>query len=286
MSVQDLIAGVGDRLTPTERRIAEVVSADATLLAFGTVSDLAERAGTSRPSIVRFAAKLGFSGYSELQAWVREGVSRQLSSPSARIRRLGGGGSADIRSGIADAVQRVFDALDAERLAALAAPLVAARRVWVLSGETSMAGARVLQSGLSMVRSDVHLVHEHSVGRDLCSAAPGDVAVVFDFARYRRSSVTAARALADLGVTIVAMTDGPLSPLASITHLWCELRVPAVGPFDSSVPAVTAAELLIAQVVNDLGDRARDRIDQLEALWRATGTFVDDAARPPLGRRE
>lgn len=273
MSVQDLIAGVGDRLTPTERRIAEVVSRDATLLAFGTVSDLAERAGTSRPSIVRFATKLGFSGYSELQAWVREGVSRQLSSPSARIRRLDGG-SADIRSGIADAVQRVFDALDPERLADLAAPVVAARRVWVLSGETSMAGARVLQSGLSMVRSDVHLVHEHSVGRDLCSAEPGDVAVVFDFARYRRSTVTAARALSDLGVTIVAMTDGPLSPLASITQLWCELRVPAVGPFDSSVPAVTAAELLIAQVVSDLGDRARDRIDQLEALWRATGTFI------------
>ena len=169
MSVQDLIAGVGDRLTPTERRIAEVVSRDATLLAFGTVSDLAERAGTSRPSIVRFATKLGFSGYSELQAWVRVGVSRQLSSPSARIRRLDGG-SADIRSGIADAVQRVFDALDPERLADLAAPVVAERRVWVLSGETSMAGARVLQSGLSMVRSDVHLVHEHSVGRDLCSA--------------------------------------------------------------------------------------------------------------------
>jgi len=273
MSVQDLIASVGDRLTPTERRIAEAVSGDATLLAFGTVSDLAERAGTSRPSIVRFATKLGFSGYSELQAWVREGVSRQLSSPSARIRRLGAG-SEEIRASVTEAVQWVFDALDPARLAAMAAPLVEGRRVWVLSGETSMAGARVLQSGLSMVRSDVHLVHEHSVGRDLCGAAPGDVAVVFDFARYRRSSVTAARTLSDLGVTIVALTDGPLSPLASITQLWCELRVPAVGPFDSSVPAVTAAELLIAQVVSDLGDRARDRIDQLEALWRATGTFI------------
>lgn len=275
MSVQDLIASVGDRLTPTERRIAEAVSGDPTLLAFGTVSDLAERAGTSRPSIVRFATKLGFSGYSELRAWVREGVSRQLSSPSARIRRLGAD-AADIRSGVTEAVQWVFDALDPERLAAMAAPLVDGRRVWVLSGETSMAGARVLQSGLSMVRSDVHLVHEHSVGRDLCGAAPGDVAVVFDFARYRRSSVTAARTLSDLGVTIVALTDGPLSPLASITQLWCELRVPAVGPFDSSVPAVTAAELLIAQVVSDLGDRARDRIDQLEALWRATGTFISE----------
>lgn len=280
MSIQDLIARVGGRLTPTERRIAEVVSGDPTLLAFGTVSDLAERAGTSRPSIVRFATKLGFTGYSGLQEWVRDGVSRRLSSPSVRIRRHAGGPE-DVRTGIADAVQRTFDALEPARLAALAAPLVDARRVWVLSGETSMAGARVLHSGLSMVRSDVVLVREHSVARDLSGAAPGDVAVVFDFPRYRRSSVTAARTLADLGVTIVAMTDGPLSPIAAITRLWCELRIPAVGPFDSSVPAVTAAELLIAQVVSDLGDSARDRIDQLEALWRATGTFIEDTDGTP-----
>ncbi len=276
MSVQDLIAHAGARLTPTERRIAETVSGNPTLLAFGTVSDLAEQAETSRPSVVRFATKLGFSGYSELQDRAREEVSQQLSSPSERIRQRDSA-APNVRTGIADAVQHVFNALEPDRLAALAAPLASAHRIWVISGETSMAGATVLQSGLSMVRPDVLLVHEQSVGRDLSGAAPGDAAVVFDFARYRRSSVAAAQTLADLGVTIVAITDGPLSPLASLTKLWCELRIPAVGPFDSSVPAVTAAELLIAQVVSDLGDRARDRIDQLESLWRATGTFISEA---------
>jgi len=275
MSVEDLIADVGDRLTPTERRIAETVSGDPTLLAFGTVSDLAERARTSRPSIVRFATKLGFSGYAELQGWVRDGVSRRLSRPSERIRRRSDADE-NVRPDIEAAVQHVFEALDTQRLPAMAAPLVSARRVWVLSGETSTGGARVLQSGLSMIRPDVLLVHDQSVGRDLSGAAPGDAAVVFDFARYRRSCVTAARTLADLGVTIIAITDGPLSPLASLTKLWCELRIPAVGPFDSSVPAVIAAELLIAQVVSDLGDSARDRIDQLETLWQATGTFLNN----------
>ncbi|MEL7485500.1 MAG: MurR/RpiR family transcriptional regulator, partial [Planctomycetota bacterium] len=150
MTVQDLIAGVSDRLTPTERRIAEVVAADPTLLAFGTVSDLAERSDTSRPSIVRFATKLGFAGYTELQDWVRDGVSRQLSRPSARIRK-----SAAERDGtrveITEALQSVFDAFDDAKLRAMAEPIAHARRVYVFSGETSMAGARALQSGLSMV---------------------------------------------------------------------------------------------------------------------------------------
>ncbi len=58
MSIEERIAAVGVRLTPTERRIAESVLDDPTLLAFGTVSDLAAKAKTSHPSIVRFATKL------------------------------------------------------------------------------------------------------------------------------------------------------------------------------------------------------------------------------------
>jgi DNA-binding MurR/RpiR family transcriptional regulator len=105
------------------------------------------------------------------------------------------------------------------------------------------------------------------------------VAVVFDFARYRRNSVTAARTLAGMGVKLVAITDGPLSPLASLTKNWCELRIPAVGPFDSSVPSVMTAELIVAQVAHELGERASEHIDQLEALWRATGTFLEYTPR-------
>ena len=52
MSIEDLIASMNDRLTPTERRIAEAVTADPSLLAFGTVSDLARHVAASPPSIV------------------------------------------------------------------------------------------------------------------------------------------------------------------------------------------------------------------------------------------
>lgn len=274
MSIPELIAAVGERLTPTERRIAEAVLEEPTLLAFGTVSDLAERVGTSRPSIVRFATKLGFAGYPELQERARSGLAAQLSRPSERIRHEDAS-LAPPRQRLERALASVFDALDAGRLAELAQPLVEARHVWILSGETSRAGAHALRSGLTMLRPGVHLVDEHSSGRDLSGAREGDAAVVLDFARYRRHAVTAARALADFGVSLVAITDGPLSPLAALTDTWCAIQVPAVGPFDSSVPAVAVAELLVAHVARELRDAASERIDRTEALWEATGTFLD-----------
>lgn len=278
MSLQELIARVGTRLTPTERRISALLLEDATLLAFGTVSDIADRVGTSRPSIVRFANKLGFDGFTSLQGWVRQEVARRLSSPSQRIRQKDGS-ITPVRASLEQAVRHTLESLDDARLDALAEPIAAARAVWILSGETSMAGAIVLHSGLSMVRPHVHLVHEQTAARQLCSVRPGDTAVVYDFPRYRRHSIVTARTLSQLNVALVAITDGPLSPLASLTKTWCELHIPAAGPFDSAVPSVLASELITARVVSKLGGKAREQIDRLEELWQRMGTFLEYVPR-------
>ncbi len=272
-STLDLVAAVSRDLTPTERRIAEAVLAEPTLLAFGTVSDLAGRVGTSRPSIVRFATKLGFEGYTQLQQHVRSDLSRRLSRPSDRIRS-DGEQAVPVRVAVNDAISSVFDALEGDRLAELVQPIVQAEKVWILSGETSQAGAHVLQSGLSMVRSGVRSVEEHSYGSDVSDAGPRDAAVVIDFIRYRRQVAATTRVLADAGVTVVAITDSPLSPLVELAKTWCQIKVPAIGPFDSSVPVVAVCELLVAQVAKDLHEDARNRIDRIEALWEETEAFL------------
>jgi DNA-binding MurR/RpiR family transcriptional regulator len=268
----ELIAAVGDRLTPTERRIAEAVLAEPTLLAFGTVSKLADRVGTSRPTIVRFAHKLGFAGYTGLQSHVRRRMSDQLARPSQRIRNQEAGSSRE-RAEIARGIDSVFEVLDAGLFRKFSKLIVPAGHVWVVTGETSCAAGHALHSGLAMVRPAVQLVTEYNIARDLADAGPNDVAVLFDFFRYRRTTITAAETLASLGMPMIAITDGPLSPLAALTDHWCQVIVPAVGPFDSSVPAVAAAELLVAQVSRDLKDEARDRLDRTEVLWEATGTY-------------
>ncbi|MFT4709014.1 MAG: DNA-binding MurR/RpiR family transcriptional regulator [Planctomycetota bacterium] len=276
MLIPDLIAAASDRLTPTERRIAAAVLRDPTLLAFGTVSDLASRVDTSRPSIVRFATKLGFEGYADLQNTVRLGLSDELSRPSQRIRQQVGAAAAPKQvDALTSALAGVFEALSGPKLTSLARPIAQAEQVWIVSGETSRAGAHALHSGLTMVRPGIHLIEEYSSARELSGATPKDVAVVIDFARYRRHAIQTARSLAGLGVPIVAITDSPLSPLASLTEDRCEVTVPAVGPFDSSVPAVAAAELIVSSVASQLHDAAQDQIDQTELLWDQAGTFLE-----------
>ena len=272
-STPDLVAAVSRELTPTERRIAREVLDEPTLLAFGTVSDLASRVGTSRPTIVRFANKLGFDGYTQLQRHVRSDLSHRLARPSERIRH-DKKVALPARAAVNNALASVFKATEGARLAALAKPVVRAVNVWILSGETSQAGAHALHSGLSMVRPGVRSIEEHSFGTDLSDAGPGDAAVVFDFFRYRRQVSNATRVFADAGVAVVAITDSPLSPLVEMAATWCEIEVPAIGPFDSSVPAVAIAELLVSHVAKSLHQEATARIDRIEAVWEETEVFL------------
>ena len=271
MTISEKIAAASERLTPTERRIAEAVLTDPTLLAFGTVAHLATLVETSHPTIVRFAAKLGFEGYSDLQEHVRAGFTQQLLRPSQRIRHQQPSSAIAAMEG---ALSSVIQVVDNGQLVALAKPIRKARRVWILSGETSRAGALALRSGLAMIRPGVRLIDEHSSAGALSCSSSRDVAIAIDFARYRRHCISMAKALAKNDVPIVAITDSPLSPLAALTETWCELTIPAVGPFDSSIQAVALAELLVAEVAASLGNKARDHIDRTEALWKATDTFI------------
>jgi len=127
---------------------------------------------------------------------------------------------------------------------------------------------------LSMVRPGVHSLEEHSFGPELSDAAPGDTAIVIDFRRSSTQVMLAARVLCEAGVTVVAITDSPLSPLVELADTWSQIKVPAVGPFDSSVPIVAMCELIVARVARELQDVATDRIDRIEALWDQTEIFV------------
>src|SRR5256885_14108715 len=86
MTIAELVAAAASRLTPAERQVADVVAADPHAVAFGTVAELAQRSGTSGPTVLRFAAKLGLQGFADLQAVAQTEITDALRPATARIR--------------------------------------------------------------------------------------------------------------------------------------------------------------------------------------------------------
>jgi DNA-binding MurR/RpiR family transcriptional regulator len=149
--------------------------------------------------------------------------------------------------------------------------------VLVLSGDASSGVAALFAGELSMLRPGVVAVtgSEVRVARRLADVGPADVMVVVDLARYDRAVLDAAGRAAQRGAALVALTDSALSPLALVAAVGFTASVVGTGPFDSHVGLLALANALLAGVAARLRRSATDRLDQVEAAWRAAGALTD-----------
>ena len=266
----ELVAAV-PHLTPAERRVAETVVAEPTLVAFGTVAEVAARSSASGPTVVRFATKLGFDGFVGLQQAVQASVAERLQRAADRIRLDAGDDPVTVARATAMAnVAGAFGDLDRDDLAAPAGLLSdPSATVWILTSEAARPVGHTLSHGLAMLRPRVRSLGGSpvAVAREVLDAGDGDVAVVVDFPRYERWVLDAARSLGGAGVALVVLTDGPLSPLAEGATALLEVPVAPIGPFDSNVGAVALAEALVAEVASLRRDLATERLDRSEDAW-------------------
>jgi DNA-binding MurR/RpiR family transcriptional regulator len=269
-------------LTPAERRVAAVVADEAEAVAFGTVADVARRAGTSGATVVRLATRLGYDGFVDLQGAVREEMARRLRPASERIRRpqpgdtIGATLATELKN-VAATLEGVDAGAFTEAVRLLSAPAVRGGRVFVLSGDASSGVAMLLATELRMLRAGVEQVggSEVAVARALADVGPADVLVVLDLARYDRLVLATAERAAGRGATLVALTDSALSPLAAHARVSFTVSAAGAGPFDSHTGMLALVNAVVAGVAARRRGSATDRLDQVEAAWAEAAALVD-----------
>lgn len=285
MDVERRLLARADTLTRAERRIAETVLASPQLVGFGTVAELAGHAGVGTATVVRFATKLGYAGFSDLQQSVQHDLAGQLRPAVERIReqRLTADGHdpdhvarhADVE---ANNVRSTVEALDPAALAAVVARLADdAHDVLVLSGVASRGVAAQFVADLAQLRPGCRTLDGSPVdiAGTFAFAGNAPTVVVLDLRRYERWVVEAADRLRASGAWLVAITDSVLSPLATGAAHTFVVTAASDGPFDSHVGTLALANLLVADVAVTRLDQATDRLDRLEAAWRDHDALTD-----------
>ena len=277
-------------LTPAERKVAAVMVDDPEAVAFGTVADIARRAGASGATVIRLATKLGYDGFVDLQAAVRTEMARRLRPASERIRRTpSAAGAGDLltrtlRCELAN-VAATLEGVDPERFAAAVALLAgsnsrrsASGRVFILSGDASSGIATLAAGELGLLRDGVVCVNGSAVRVEaaLAGTGPADTLVVIDLSRYDRDVVEATARAKGRGARVLAVTDSALSPMAAGAEVALTVADDGAGPFDSHVGALAMLNALVAAVADRLRDHATARLDRVEYAWRSAGALVDD----------
>ncbi|MGH8918524.1 MAG: MurR/RpiR family transcriptional regulator [Actinomycetes bacterium] len=284
--VDRLIEHAG-RLTATERRIAEVLAHEPQTIAFGTVAQVARRAETSGPSVVRLAVKLGYRGFVELQADVQRELARQLAPARDRIRQNPPSNLLEqVRQAESGNVNQTLAGVDAEAFER-AVELLADRRhaAWVLSGDVTYPVGLTLFTQLDQLRENVTLLGGSAVAvaRRMAGLVPDDTLVVVDIRRYERWLVEMVRLARQRSAQVLVLTDSPLSPLAGMAHETFFLAAHGIGPFDSMTGSLALSHALIAGTAARLRRSATARLDAIELAWHEASALVAEPGLPAGG---
>ncbi len=279
MTVRDLIAHRLPTLSPSEKRIARVVTERYPVSALGQIEDLARQAQVSAPTVTRFARRLGFDRYADFQRAIRAEVQDSEVSPLALLAKF----QAAARPGadrdaalVADIAASVQAMLAAPVQAALdrAADLLADTRapVHLLGGRFTSVAAQYLAFQLSSLRGQVQALLPPPSGMledRIADFGRRDLLVVFDVRRYAPDIAGLSTAARKQGARIVLFTDPELSPVCDLADVTLPVPVATTTPMDTLAPLIATADALLARLVERLDAVAATRMRHLERLRQA-----------------
>ncbi|MGH2928698.1 MAG: MurR/RpiR family transcriptional regulator [Solirubrobacteraceae bacterium] len=261
-----------DELTPAERKVARTLLARYPAAGLESAAALAAAAGTSKPTVLRLLARLGFGSYPDFQERLRAEVTRSMSaSPLSRAqaRRTVPSDdslfkrSVDLRARL---VTRLLDTVPpAESERAVAALLARPRHVIISGGYFSRLLARLLAMQLDQLLPNVDYADEPlgaDVGKYL-RAGRDSVAIVFDLRRHELAAKEVVSMAKNRGATVILITDESLSPSAEEADIVLPVAVDGV-PFDSFAALLVLIEALVDAVFHGAGEAAFDRMTDWE----------------------
>ncbi|MEV5884600.1 MurR/RpiR family transcriptional regulator [Streptomyces sp. NPDC052020] len=268
------------RLSPGQRRIAQYLIDHLTEAAFLSITDLAERAGVSQPSVTRFAAAVGFSGYPALR--------ERLQSIALGTTRAGGPAEENRGNELQAAVDAEMENLenlrrdlaDPDRVIAVGRALSASAPLTVLGLRISVSLAEYFAYAARRIHPDVRLVTAGgSVAYDALlqsREAGGTWVLAFSMPRHARETLTAVRVARQAGLKVALITDLTLGPVADAADVTFATGTGSRLVFDSyAAPGVMCAALLQAMTDAD-PERTQARLEQYEQVADQHQFFLGD----------
>lgn len=237
-------------------------------VAFATAAKLAEQAGVTPSTLIRFANHFGFSGFTEMQQLFRVRLVDELPNYTERIRAVRSAtgetpDSTQLLWEFANANREVLELLpgridprDLERALDI---FERAEAIHVMAVRRTFMVASYMTYALQHVDKRAHLVSGIGGmhGEQIKSIGDRDALLVVSYSPYAQESREAAEEAVRRGIPLVVITDSSLSPLARVADVSLIVHEAEVKSFRG----LTASFCLTQTLAIALGvrqDNARD----------------------------
>lgn len=253
-------------------------------VALKSMRDQARAAGVKPATMTRLAQHLGFQGYEEIRelyaAAVRKGELGYAGKAGVQAARQKSKGDAALGRDMAALIAQQIGALEGtpfvDRMVDAAKCIASADHVYCLGLRSCHAVAWYMAYILSLVGCRSTLLDgAAAIGFDpIAHAKARDVLIVNSIKPYARQTIEIAQYAASRKVTIVAITDSEVAPIARLARHVIVVGTESPSFFHAMSPSFAVAEILNALVAGQRGRTSQDALRKTDERLRTFRVFL------------
>jgi RpiR family transcriptional regulator, carbohydrate utilization regulator len=265
-----LIRSSIDSLRNSEKKVAKCVLKDPEAVITTSITELAEKARTSEPTVIRFCRRLGLGGYMEL----RLNLARDLPSAQYIFENVGDSDSlAEIAGKILnahrEAITNTLNKLNLDDLDAAARTLQSARRIefYGLGGSAIVA----LDAHHKFFRLGIPCVTYDDPHMQVMSAAllsPTDVVMAVSHTGSTKDIIESVKVARKAGAKVIGILGSENAPLSKICDIALSVfsREAALrlAPMTSRLVQLAVIDVLFVTVAMHDFSATRERLDKVK----------------------
>ncbi|MCK0096234.1 MurR/RpiR family transcriptional regulator [Yoonia sp. F2084L] len=280
-TIADRIHEMLDDLTRAERQLALSVLENYPASGFGPLAALAKDADVSVPTVARMVHKLGYKGYPDFQAGLREELKAKFKTPIAKHETWAEAAPSEhilnrFTEAVIDNIRLTLSSIDPQAFDH-ACDLMADqdRHLYIVGGRITHTLAEYLFLHMQVIRPNLTNVQSTSNTwpHYLLNAKEGDVFVIFDVRRYENNTLKLAELAHEQGAEIILITDQWRSPVHHLATVCLNNHIVVPSAWDSATTTMLLLETMVSSIQSLNWKQTKARIESLEDMFDQTKLF-------------
>jgi DNA-binding MurR/RpiR family transcriptional regulator len=282
-SVRENILAVFETLSPKQRQLARFFLDHEDIITFASANDVGEQVGTSAATVVRFCRALGYGGYADLQLAIRTKFPQYRTVVQKLADRMADGGLAEnlpvrVTQANIQNVQETINQVSEESLSQAVTALIQTRQIRIFGSGLSAAAALYIEHSLTVLGLPAHACLNGGVAQtlELSQLTAQDLIIVISIWRYLHDTVEAARIAHAVGAVCLALTDSPVSPVATLANHVFIAATEGAAHSRSLTGILSLVDLLGAAIVAKRPQESMQALQRIDNLYRQNGLLLGE----------
>ncbi|HIU26090.1 MAG TPA: MurR/RpiR family transcriptional regulator [Candidatus Copromorpha excrementigallinarum] len=277
----ELIKEKYSTFTRLEKVVGDYIMEKTDSVVFSSLKALAEEAGVSTTTVIRFGRSLGFQGYSEMREYIRKYVMYKKSLPGRLNDHIQASDEESLAAQVFEKdiynIRETLKGLDRERLKRTVSLLCEAESICVFGLRGAFPLAYSMALTLGEVRRNVRLINGIGMAypEEIAALGKGDACIVYAFQRYLRMVMDVVKGMREREVKIVFITGQSYKKIEDLADIVLPCFTDGYSFKASMVSPMVLSNYIITAMAMEDREEAGEMLSLTEE-WLNRGLFLSE----------